>query len=83
MLDHALTKHPTTAQTVGVERAEDCYVAPINPNDVAKFWGVDVEEDAPAQMECTADAGAETACAGQSEEAAMAEFFAIDPKQRG
>lgn len=38
-VDHVNTKAETVAQTVGVNRAEDEYKKPIDPNTIRKFYG--------------------------------------------
>jgi len=94
MLDHAQGKHKTTAQIVGVQRNEDCYTKPIDPTDIRKFWGCDMEDGdgivEQKQFETNAKAfyagqmdtpDREAAC--QSEQAAMAQFFGTDPEVKG
>lgn len=94
MLDHAQGNHKTTAQIVGVHREEDCYTKPIDPTDIRKFWGCDMDDGdgivEQKQFEANSKAFYQTEMntperenAGQSEQAAMAQFFGTDEAQRG
>lgn len=44
MVDHSKDSYKTAAQIVGVNRNEDCYKKPIDPNTIKKFYGVDCAE---------------------------------------
>lgn len=94
MLDHAQGNHKTTAQIVGVARNEDCYQKPVDPTEIRKFWGCDMEDGdgivEQKQFEANSKAfyagqmdTPDRQKAGQSEQAAMGEFFGIDNEVKG
>lgn len=50
-VDQKRVLYETAAKIVGVDKREDIYKRPINPNTVNKFWGIDrVEDDVVNQV---------------------------------
>ena len=43
--DQKKVEFETAAKIVGVDKREDIYQRPINPNTVNKFWGIDAVDD--------------------------------------
>lgn len=67
MLDHAQGNHKTTAQIVGVHREEDSYAKPIDPTEVRKFWGCDMEDGDGIVEQKQFEGNAEAFYSGQME----------------